>query len=127
MGPLVGRRDALGAFGEALDASGSGSCCFLGLVGEPGAGKTRLLGELAADAGRRGLVILAGRAAEFEQEMPFGVVVDALDDHVEAGSPGLAARLGPEPARLLAPSCRRCGPRRRARTGRPAPGLWAAT
>ncbi len=87
MGPLVGRGDALRAFGEALDASGSGSCCFLGLVGEPGAGKTRLLGELAAEAARRGVVILAGRAAEFEQEMPFGVVVDALDDQVESGLP----------------------------------------
>ena len=86
--PLVGRQDALDAFGEALDASGGGSCCFLGLAGDPGAGKTRLLSELAADAAQRGLVILSGRAAEFEQEMPFGVVADALDDHVEAARPG---------------------------------------
>jgi DNA-binding CsgD family transcriptional regulator len=102
MGPLVGREDTLRAFGEALDASGAGSCCFLGLVGEPGAGKSRLLGELAAEAARRGRVILAGRAAEFEQEMPFGVVVDALDDQVESGLPGLATRLGAGTCGLLA-------------------------
>ena len=53
--------------------------------------------------------------------MPFGVVVDALDDHVEACSPGLAARLGPDTCALLdTRRCRRCGPRRRA--GGPAPG-----
>ena len=55
----------LRAFGAALDATSSGSPFFLGLVGDPGAGKTRLLGELAADAARRGLVTLSGRAAEF--------------------------------------------------------------
>ena len=100
--PLVGRHDALRAFGEALDASAGGTCSFLGLVGEPGAGKTRLLDELAAGAAGRGLVTLWGRGAEFEQEMPYGVVVDALDDQVEAAWPGLAARLGEETSGLLA-------------------------
>lgn len=113
MAPLVGRSEALRAFGQALDASSTGSCCLLGLVGEPGAGKTRLLGELAAEAGSRGLVTLGGRAAEFEQEMPFGVVVDALDDRVESCLPGLAARLGAGTSGLLAtvlPSLRAAAP-----------------
>ena len=112
-GPLVGRGDALRAFRAALDASGTGSCCFLGLVGEPGAGKTRLLGELAAGAAQRGMVILGGRAAEFEQEMPLGVVVDALDDQVESGLPSLAIRLGAGTCGLLAavlPSLRAAAP-----------------
>jgi len=108
-------------FGAALDATGSGSPFFLGLVGDPGAGKTRLLGELAADAARRGLVTLSGRAAEFEQEMPFGAVVDALDDQVEAGLPGLASRLGGETWGCSAPSCRPCGRLRLACPGRLAP------
>ena len=99
--PLVGRQDALRVFEVALDATASGSPFFLGLAGDPGAGKSRLLGELAADAGRRGLVTLSGRAAEFEQEMPFGAVVDALDDQVEAGLPGLGSRLGGETCALL--------------------------
>jgi hypothetical protein len=45
--------------------------------------------------------------------MPFGVVVDALDDHVEARSPGLAVRLGPDTCALLdtvLPSLRAAAP-----------------
>src|SRR5260370_19354166 len=101
---VVGRHDALRTFGQALDAASRGVFQFLSLVGEPGAGKTRLLGELAAAAARgyRDLIALWGRAAEFEQEMPFGVVVDALDDHVEDRGPDLLDRLGAETARLLA-------------------------
>ncbi|MGH3404340.1 MAG: AAA family ATPase, partial [Streptosporangiaceae bacterium] len=86
--PLVGRRDALRAFEEALAASSAGAFRVLCVVGEPGAGKTRLLGELAAAAAGSELTVLWGRAAEFEQEMPFGAVVDALDDHAEASLPG---------------------------------------
>ncbi|HEX9030308.1 MAG TPA: ATP-binding protein, partial [Streptosporangiaceae bacterium] len=111
--PLVGRHDALRVFGEALDASNAGSSQFLQLVGEPGAGKTRLLGELAAAAALRGLPALWGRAAEFEQQMPFGAVVDALDDHVEASLPGLAERLGRDTFGLLStvlPSARAAAP-----------------
>ncbi len=123
-GELVGRADALRAFGAALDATGQGDCCFLGLVGEPGAGKTRLLGELATAAVGRGLVTLWGRAAEFEQEMPFGGVVDALDDQVESGLPSLATRLGAGTCGLLAtvlPSLRAAAPGPDGPAG-PAPG-----
>ncbi|HEU5026888.1 MAG TPA: AAA family ATPase [Spirillospora sp.] len=94
--PLVGRRDALGALNRALDAAATGYG-FLALVGEPGAGKTRLLNELADGANARKLPYLAGRAAEFEQEMPFGAVVDALDDRLEDDVPDLS----PAALRLL--------------------------
>ncbi|MCW2899470.1 MAG: transcriptional regulator, LuxR family [Streptosporangiaceae bacterium] len=100
--PLVGRRDALDGFSRALDAAANGSFQFLGLVGEPGAGKTRLLSELASAADARGLVTSCGRAAEFEQQIPFGAVVDALDDRVEGLGELLPGRLGVEATRLLA-------------------------
>lgn len=80
--PLVGRRDALRKIDRALDAV-EGGYGLVALVGEPGAGKTRLLNELADGAIARKLPFVAGRAAEFEQEMPFGAVVDALDDRLE--------------------------------------------
>ncbi|GAA2611187.1 AAA family ATPase [Actinomadura fulvescens] len=96
--PLVGRQDVLRLLEEALDATAAGSFRFLSLIGEPGAGKTRLLGELVAAAAARKLTTLSGRAAEFEQEMPFGAVVDALDDHLEDHFPDLA----PGAVRLLA-------------------------
>ncbi|WP_301176416.1 ATP-binding protein [Actinomadura geliboluensis] len=93
--PLVGRRDALREIDRALDAA-EGGYGFVALVGEPGAGKTRLLNELADGAIARKLPFVAGRAAEFEQEMPFGAVVDALDDRLEEHSldlPPAALRL----------------------------------
>jgi DNA-binding CsgD family transcriptional regulator len=100
--PLVGRRDAVLAFRESLAASSDGAFRFLCLVGEPGAGKTRLLGELATAAAAWELPVLSGRAAEFEQEMPFGAVIDALDDKVEASLPELAGRLSAATTGLLA-------------------------
>ncbi|MDP9075141.1 MAG: LuxR C-terminal-related transcriptional regulator, partial [Actinomycetota bacterium] len=42
----------------------------------------RLLDELAARAQHRDFLVLGGRAAEFEGELPFGVVVDAMDDYL---------------------------------------------
>ncbi|TDC65400.1 LuxR family transcriptional regulator [Actinomadura sp. GC306] len=86
--PLVGRRKALQEIGRVLDAAERGHG-FLALVGEPGAGKTRLLNELADAANARNLPFVAGRAAEFEQEMPFAAVVDALDDRLEEHAPDL--------------------------------------
>ncbi|WP_242894738.1 helix-turn-helix transcriptional regulator [Actinomadura litoris] len=97
--PLVGRRAVLHDFEEALDDTAAAAFRFLALVGEPGAGKTRLLTELVSAADARKLSILSGRAAEFEQEMPFGAVVDALDDHLEEHFPDLSQAT----IRLLAP------------------------
>jgi predicted ATPase len=48
------------------------------VLGEPGVGKSALLGALDAIAGEHR--VLAGRAAEFERDLPFGVFVDALAD-----------------------------------------------
>ncbi|GAB3692370.1 hypothetical protein GCM10027589_58010 [Actinocorallia lasiicapitis] len=95
--PLVGRREALGTFADALGGDGF---AFLSLVGDPGSGKSRLLQELAAAAQSAGRLTLWGRAAEFDEEMPFGAVVDALDDHLE-NAPEVPRRLGPTAVRLL--------------------------
>ncbi|GAA3218162.1 hypothetical protein GCM10010468_41470 [Actinocorallia longicatena] len=87
----------LDGFGEVLDRPGFS---FLSLVGDPGCGKSRLLAELASAALARGRLTLWGRAAEFDEEMPFGAVVDALDDHLE-NAPEVSRRLGPSAVRLL--------------------------
>ncbi|RKS68378.1 regulatory LuxR family protein [Actinomadura pelletieri DSM 43383] len=100
--PLVGCGHALRTMGKVLDDSANGAFHFLSLVGEPGAGKTRLLGELAASAHDRGLPVFSGSASEFEQELPFGAFVDALDDAVAEGLPGLVPDLGPTALRQLA-------------------------
>ncbi|GIH25929.1 hypothetical protein Aph01nite_42390 [Acrocarpospora phusangensis] len=89
--PLIGRGDLLRELRGTLDASLDGAFRFLALEGEPGAGKTRLLAELRMAARARGGLALWGRAAEFEQVIPFSALVDALDGHLED------ARIPPDP------------------------------
>lgn len=100
--PLIGRQHVLQTFEECLATAADGAFQFLVLVGEPGAGKTRLLAELARAAGERGLPVLWGRAAEYEQQMPFGMVIDALDDRLETRADLLPDALGPAATRALA-------------------------
>jgi DNA-binding CsgD family transcriptional regulator len=66
---------------DGLRAPGAG---WIALSGEPGSGKTRLLAELCERATARDCLVLVGRGAELELELPFGVWVSALDDHVAA-------------------------------------------
>jgi DNA-binding CsgD family transcriptional regulator/tetratricopeptide (TPR) repeat protein len=86
---LVGRDRELELLTARLGEAEAGTARFAAVEGDPGMGKTRLLRELAERASGRGCVVLHGRAAEFEREMPFGLFVDALDSFLEA-APGSA-------------------------------------
>ena len=80
---LVGRERARWRRSRACSTrSPPASPGFLAVVGEPGIGKTSVMERLQALAAEREWLVLAGRAAEFERELPFGVLVDALDDHL---------------------------------------------
>ena len=79
---LVGRGQALALIDRVLDAVAAGGPGFLAVVGEPGIGKTSVMERLSELATARDWLVLAGRAAEFERELPFGVLVDALDDYL---------------------------------------------
>ncbi|MDX6719997.1 MAG: hypothetical protein QOJ63_2251, partial [Solirubrobacteraceae bacterium] len=79
---LVGREPELLAVEDALARLSGSRSGWLVLSGEPGVGKTRLLAELFDRSSRRHHLVLTGRGAELEREMPFGVWVDALEDHV---------------------------------------------
>jgi DNA-binding NarL/FixJ family response regulator len=57
---------------------------FVVVSGEAGIGKTRLLEELANLAAARNCLVLEGRAAEFERELPFGLLTDALDAYLKS-------------------------------------------
>ncbi len=93
---LVGRERAVAAIDRGLTALGEGGAgVTLQLSGEPGIGKTRLLAELSARARERGYLVLDGRAAEFEEDVPFAAFVDALDDHLAALDRRQVERLGP--------------------------------
>jgi predicted ATPase len=90
---LVGRAGELAELERGLDRAGSGDPWFVQVVGEPGIGKTRLLSELGLRAEQRGWLVLDGRAAEFERDVPFGLMVDALNDYLGGLEPALLRSL----------------------------------
>jgi ATP/maltotriose-dependent transcriptional regulator MalT len=89
----VGRADELGSIERILDELDRGCPGSIELAGEPGIGKTRLLKELEARAGARGYLVLSGAASEFENDLPFSVFVDALDEYIAGLEPGWLAEL----------------------------------
>jgi DNA-binding CsgD family transcriptional regulator len=91
--PLVGRAgeldDARLSFGTVL----SGRAATLLIEGEPGIGKSRLLGELAADAQARGFTLFAGSAHELGS-LPFGLFREmARANTADHGSQAMRASL----------------------------------
>jgi ATP/maltotriose-dependent transcriptional regulator MalT len=70
--PIVGREREL----ALLHAPGPAR--LIEIVGDPGIGKTSLLGEFSRGRG----AVFTGRATEFEQHVPFAVFLDALGDRV---------------------------------------------
>src|SRR5215470_6313877 len=86
---LVGRERELAELDRAFDEVSPGTTWSVELVGEAGIGKSRLLAEASRRADQEGFLVLQGRAAEFEQDIPFAVVVDALNDHVESLGPAM--------------------------------------
>ena len=79
---LVGRETELAEIDRRLDGLVTESAGCLTIEGEPGIGKTRLLGELRRRSEDRGHVVLHGVASEFETYLPFGVVTDAFDAYI---------------------------------------------
>ena len=99
--PLVGRIAELELVERMLEGTSAGEARFLFVSGEPGIGKTRLLGELLLRAADRGCLALHGDAAEFERELPFGLVVNALDEFLESlGTRAFAAHAAEDVAEL---------------------------
>ncbi|MGH9107295.1 MAG: ATP-binding protein, partial [Acidimicrobiales bacterium] len=97
MSGLVGRAGELAALVGALDDLGAQRASWAQVTGEPGIGKTRLLGELCRVAEARGALVLVGRGAEMERDIPFGIVIDALDDYLGAlGEVRVAGLCGPQ-------------------------------
>lgn len=92
-GALVGRAHELLEVDRGLARVVEGEPWVVQLVGEPGIGKSRLLAELAHRSETRGFLALDGRAAEFEQDIPFGMIVDALNDYLGTLEPAFERAL----------------------------------
>src|SRR3954454_9008885 len=97
----VGRTAGRASLDAALDALAQGRGGSVAVEGEPGIGKTRLLGELRRRAEERGFLVLTGTATEFEQDLPFGVFTDALDAYVASQELDLPDQLRAELGALL--------------------------
>lgn len=97
-GSLVGRDREMAAVGAALDRLASArrrpGFDWMEIRGEPGIGKSRLIGELTELADARGHLVLRGHGAELEQDIPFNALVDALDDYLGAVDPARLRQLG---------------------------------
>ncbi len=86
---------------DAVAAVAAGESRVIGVFGEAGIGKSALLEAAAASAEAAGLQVLAGRAAEHEHDVPFSLVVDALDERVAEMNPSRVAAVGPELGEVL--------------------------
>src|SRR6187200_607819 len=100
-GRLVGRERELDAAGAAISAVRDGGSRVLAVLGETGIGKSALLDAVHERAAEAGLLVLDGRAAEHERDVPFGLVIDALDDHVATMHERRIESVGPDLAAAL--------------------------
>jgi ATP/maltotriose-dependent transcriptional regulator MalT len=82
----VGREAELDYLLRVLQSLQAGGSVSLFLTGEGGLGKTRLLGEVAAEGRRRGISVLSGRAA-ITTPVAFGLIAEALRSWLRAHPP----------------------------------------
>ena len=90
---FVGRTAELEVIEGLLAGLGEGRGGALGILGEAGIGKTRLLAELVERADMRGYLALSGAASELDRDVPFWVFADALDEYVRGLPPRVLAGL----------------------------------
>lgn len=77
-GVMIGRDDELARLRTALVDAAQGRGSVAAIVGEAGAGKSRLVAELASLAEREGARVITGRAWEMEGALPLGPWIDAM-------------------------------------------------
>jgi ATP/maltotriose-dependent transcriptional regulator MalT len=98
---LLGRETELATTDDAVEQAAAGAGRALGVFGEAGIGKSALMGAVRERAAAAGMLVLEGRAAEHERSVPFGLAVDALDDHVATLHPRRVQSVGPDLAAVL--------------------------
>ncbi|MHA7652203.1 ATP-binding protein [Mycobacterium sp. ML4] len=104
-GSFVGRTAELAVFEQAWERVGNGSRQVVFIGGEPGAGKSRLVAEVAGRLAEHGVAVLVGNSTA-EAGVPYEPFADALERLLSAGPAGclteLLAEAGPQLTRLSA-------------------------
>jgi predicted ATPase/class 3 adenylate cyclase len=92
--PLVGREQELAALSEALDGLCEGRGAVVAITGEPGIGKSRLVGE-AEERFRGRVLFLTGHAVPYTETIPYWPVRELLRSWLDLGvsDPEARARL----------------------------------
>jgi DNA-binding SARP family transcriptional activator len=98
--PLAGRGEQLTALRAAWRRASAGAAGVVMVAGQAGAGKTRLLIELATEARAGGATVLAGRCTE-DRIVAFAPFTEALRQYVAAAPDALPDWTRAELARLL--------------------------
>lgn len=81
--PFIGRTAALAELRRALGRAAASTTQFVQIEGPVGSGKSRLVGELVADATARGYLVLSS-PCQAADSLPLAGLRDALDSHVAA-------------------------------------------
>jgi DNA-binding CsgD family transcriptional regulator len=97
---IVGRERELSALQGALDAVGTRHGGVMFVLGEPGIGKSRLAREIVAEAERRGMASLRGRAVHATSPAAYRPFAEALCTVMRAGGPPETPELAPFRAAL---------------------------
>jgi DNA-binding NarL/FixJ family response regulator len=94
---LIGRAAELQTLERVLAWLSTRRQRCLVIDGEPGIGKSALLGRLAQMGRLQRCQLLSGAGADFERDVPFGLVIDAIDDRLRELDDSQLRRLcGPE-------------------------------
>ena len=75
---LVGREAELGGWSAGFDRARAGRGCAVVLLGEAGAGKSRLARECARRAKRLGMRVLVGRAVDAATPAAYRPLAEAM-------------------------------------------------
>jgi class 3 adenylate cyclase/tetratricopeptide (TPR) repeat protein len=102
---FAGRDRELGQLTGALERAGGGESQVVGVVGEPGVGKSRLLLELSERARARGIPVRSAHGVPYGRGVPYLPVLELLRGHlgIEEAEPDEARAKVATEVRSLAP------------------------
>ncbi len=99
--PIIGRDAELEILSSRLEDAAGGSAGVVLVAGEPGIGKSRLLGQISSWAAASGAIVLRGGASEAEGMPPYLPFLEALGEYLcqipveelRAHAPGMRASI----------------------------------